>query len=141
MHTIAHSEYTAYEHHITGLAARGKTLNRFDYKGQTVIQKADGFYVGEIRLRSYELSKFFIDRAIEAMPLEEVFEYFRKRFYLSKVTVYSNCMVYRTSVDKAKVCAADANKLIAELGLPLRAQATTFHMQDSFVVQKAGLRA
>jgi len=134
------TECIAYEHYYTQLAANHSTINNYSYKGHSIQQKADGYYVdGCFYFTTMQQVKHAIDKSITALSIEELLEAFRKRFYLSKVMVYANCMVYKTAVGKSKQCAADANTLIAELGLPLTATSTTFYTEDSFVVEAASL--
>lgn len=53
-------------------------------------------------------------------------------------SIFANCLVYRTSEGKHEVEAIRANQLIAEMGLQLEAQATTFKTANSFTVQFTG---
>lgn len=131
------TEAIAYEHYYTQLAANDTTINTYTYKGHSIAQKADGYYVdGSFYFTTMQQVKHAIDKSITALSIEELLEAFRKRFYLSRVMVYANCMVYKTAAGKSKLCADDANKLITELGLPLTATSTTFYTEDSFVVEK-----
>lgn len=138
MHTATHPEYTAYDYHTTSLVARDKVINRITYKGYVIVQKASGGFYVEDELQSFALCvvKDIIDCTILAMPVDMLLDRFRTKFYLSRVMVYANCLVYRTDAGFASDAAAKANSLIQELGLPLIAQATTFPTQDSFTVQK-----
>ncbi len=65
---------------------------------------------------------------------EQAFEIFRRRFPSARVSVFANCMVYKCASGYAKKCAGQAERLIRSLSLPLIAKATTFHTQDSFII-------
>jgi hypothetical protein len=57
-----HSEYTQYHHHAQWLQAAKKTLNRVVYRGFTIEQKIDGYYVNG--LHNYG-SLYLAEKAID----------------------------------------------------------------------------
>ena len=69
----------------------------------------------------------------------EAMEKFREAYPSVRVTVYANCMVYKTAPGFADDGATRANKLIKDMELPLVATATTFYTKDSFTIQKSSV--
>lgn len=70
--------------------------------------------------------------------MENYLEQFRLHWPSIKVTVYNDMLVYKVGVGYADSEAGYANKMILELGLPLRAEPTTLHAKDSFSVKIIG---
>ena len=70
--------------------------------------------------------------------MDNYLEQFRLHWPSIKVTVYNDMLVYKVGVGYADSEAGYANKMILELGLPLRAEPTTLHAKDSFIVKIIG---
>ena len=146
---IMHTEYEQYQHHYTMLAITGKTINWYYYKGHTIEEKVSGVYVDGIhRFCTMQQAKIFIDdkvktiamhtanKTIDDATLKQALDVFSRAFNCYTVTGFANCLVYKTSKGLCDAAAADANKKIAELALPLVAVPTDFPTKDSFVIQK-----
>ena len=130
------TEYAQYQHHYSMLAANNKTLNRYEYNGHIIQEKLAGFYVdGFHRCKSLQAAKECINH-LQEDSIAEAMEQFRKAFPYTRVTVFANCMVYRTVHGKCDEVAREAGTLIKTLNLPLCAIPTTFRTQDSFIIQK-----
>ncbi len=124
---IQHREFVNSTHYYEQLQAHDKTLNRFYHNDVMIEQKVSGYKIGPYNFLTLEQAKAFLDR-------RHAFEKFKLNFP-GFPSMFENCLVYACPEGEHESRATKANEVIARLGLPLVAIATTYKTRDSFTVQ------